>query len=263
MARCSKCSKRLGLFSRKHHAPSDDGRTFTILCDDCFSARQPPRAGASCRPLSVKSPSKDQGGTLSELLHGIREHVAILAGDTSQEERIARLVSRGPNVIVAIESSIRWCIDAGRWENAGLLCEAAARIGGDEARELLRYYATAVSNIYEYETYIRPAAERGLAQFAGGQAQPYHACPAMHTAIPAAMTDQQMVDKLVALARYYAGGGLSKDNPELQEEVIEIGKALNRRGGVEEMLRVFAMVPEIRGKRTLDMEWDQIGDWRG
>jgi hypothetical protein len=85
----------------------------------------------------------------------------------------------------------------------------------------------------------------------------------MHTAIPAAMTDQQMVDKLVALARYYAGGGLSKDNPELQEEVIEIGKALNRRGGVEEMLRVFAMVPEIRGKRTLDMEWDQIGDWRG
>ncbi|MBS1789336.1 MAG: hypothetical protein JST85_16545 [Acidobacteria bacterium] len=77
------------------------------------------------------------------------------------------------------------------------------------------------------------------------------------------MTDQEMAAKLTELARYYASGGLSANNPMLVNEVMEIGRALNRRGGISEMRRIFAMVPPMQGKRTVEMQWDGIGDWRG
>ena len=77
------------------------------------------------------------------------------------------------------------------------------------------------------------------------------------------MTDQEMVNKLTELARYYAGGGLSKDNPMLVEEVIAIGRTLNNRGGISEMRRVFIMAPSIHGMRTVEMTWDGIGEWLG
>ena len=77
------------------------------------------------------------------------------------------------------------------------------------------------------------------------------------------MTEQEMIDKIVALAKYYADGGLSANNPKLLNEVIEIGKTLNYQGGIKEMRRIFNMVPQIQGKRTVEMEWDGIGDWRG
>ena len=77
------------------------------------------------------------------------------------------------------------------------------------------------------------------------------------------MTDHEMVNKLIELATYYAKGGLSADNPKLVNEVEEIGRTLNRRGGINEMRRIFAMVPPMQGKRTVEMVWDGIGSWRG
>jgi hypothetical protein len=77
------------------------------------------------------------------------------------------------------------------------------------------------------------------------------------------MTDREMVNKLVELARYYAGGGLSRDNLALVSEVMEIGKVLDGRGGITEMRRLFAKVPAMQGKRTVEMQWDGIGNWCG
>lgn len=84
-----------------------------------------------------------------------------------------------------------------------------------------------------------------------------------HISKGVAMTDREMVDKLIELARYYADGGLSSENPALVNEVMEIGRVLDRRGGITEMRRIFAKVPAMQGKRTVEMQWDGIGDWRG
>lgn len=75
--------------------------------------------------------------------------------------------------------------------------------------------------------------------------------------------DQEMVKKLIQLAQYFAQGGYSKDNPELVNEVMEIGRKLDNRGGISEMRRIFAMVPPMQGKRTVEMQWSGIGSWRG
>jgi hypothetical protein len=75
--------------------------------------------------------------------------------------------------------------------------------------------------------------------------------------------DAEMVRKLTNLATYYAEGGLSRDNADLVEQVRKIGRDLHERGGITEMRRVFALVPVIAGKRTLEMEWNGIGEWRG
>jgi hypothetical protein len=77
------------------------------------------------------------------------------------------------------------------------------------------------------------------------------------------MNDQETVATLVDLANYYANGGLSADNSDLVNNVIEIGRALDRNGGIQEMRRVFNMVPSMRGERTVEMQWDGIGEWRG
>jgi hypothetical protein len=77
------------------------------------------------------------------------------------------------------------------------------------------------------------------------------------------MTDQEMMGKIIELANYYASGGLSADNPKLVNEAVEVGKVLNQRGGISEMRRIFNMVPQMQGKRTVDMQWDGIGDWKG
>ena len=77
------------------------------------------------------------------------------------------------------------------------------------------------------------------------------------------MSDQEMVQKLIELANYYAGGGLSASNPVLVQKVEEIGRALDQRGGIDEMRRVFNMVPPMQGKRTVEMVWGGIGRWQG
>ena len=77
------------------------------------------------------------------------------------------------------------------------------------------------------------------------------------------MSDQEMVKKFIELARYYANGGLSADNPSLVNLVVEIGEELNRRGGISEMQRIFNEIPPMQGKRTVEMQWGGIGDWQG
>jgi hypothetical protein len=77
------------------------------------------------------------------------------------------------------------------------------------------------------------------------------------------MSDQDMVKKLTELANYYARGGLSRDNPQLVNEAMEIGRTLHDRGGITEMRRIFNMIPPMQGKRTVEMQWGGIGDWQG
>jgi hypothetical protein len=75
-------------------------------------------------------------------------------------------------------------------------------------------------------------------------------------------SDRDMLEILVSLCEAYA-----EDNVEriarLEPKATRIGEALNRRGGIEEMRRVYALIRPQRGLRTLDMHWNGIGDWRG
>ena len=76
------------------------------------------------------------------------------------------------------------------------------------------------------------------------------------------MTDQQMVQVLTNLCQAYA----NSDNTaiaRLEPEATKIGEELNARGGMNEMRRIFATVPNVRGKGTVEMHWGGIGDWRG
>jgi HEAT repeat protein len=49
----------------------------------------------------------------------------------------------------------------------------------------------------------------------------------------------------------------------LEPQATAIGKALDKRGGYAEMLRVFEKLGDRRGSRTLEMHWGGIGDWQG
>ena len=49
----------------------------------------------------------------------------------------------------------------------------------------------------------------------------------------------------------------------LEPGATKIGRRLNRRGGIEEMRRIWYQLGGIRGARTLEMHWDGIGEWRG
>ncbi|MGH2740166.1 MAG: hypothetical protein ACRDH6_06765 [Actinomycetota bacterium] len=50
---------------------------------------------------------------------------------------------------------------------------------------------------------------------------------------------------------------------DLEQMATAIGKDLNRRGGIEEMRRIFYMLGSIPGARTLEMHWGGIGEWMG
>jgi len=74
--------------------------------------------------------------------------------------------------------------------------------------------------------------------------------------------DAEMVHFLRALCNAYAS------NDRAQVERLEplatiIGEELNGRGGIRAMRRVWELLGNIRGARTLDMHWNGIGDWRG
>lgn len=74
--------------------------------------------------------------------------------------------------------------------------------------------------------------------------------------------DGSALSTLIALCRAYA----SNDEAaiaRLEPMATRIGEDLNRRGGIEEMRRVFSKIPPMQGKRTLEMHWGGIGEWRG
>lgn len=75
-------------------------------------------------------------------------------------------------------------------------------------------------------------------------------------------SDVQMLEVLRSLCDAY-----SRNERRLIEALeltaFDIGKELNRRGGMKEMLRVFNMLQGRPGSRTLEMHWNGIGDWMG
>jgi len=76
------------------------------------------------------------------------------------------------------------------------------------------------------------------------------------------MTDREILDILVALCHAYAANDEAAIT-KLEPQATKIGEDLHRRGGIQEMRRVYSLVPSMQGKRTLEMHWDGIGEWRG
>jgi HEAT repeat protein len=76
-----------------------------------------------------------------------------------------------------------------------------------------------------------------------------------------AAADQKIVQKLLELAAHYANGGINKENPWLVKEVEEIGRTLYSRGGIREMERVWLKMPLVEGKRQVELQWNNIGQW--
>ena len=77
-----------------------------------------------------------------------------------------------------------------------------------------------------------------------------------------ATSDGQMVDMLVNLCNAYTANDRDAIS-KLEPQATAIGKQLDARGGIFEMRRVFRMIPQMGGKRTLEMHWGGIGEWRG
>lgn len=76
------------------------------------------------------------------------------------------------------------------------------------------------------------------------------------------MQDDQALDTLRRLCAAY----MTNDRPAIQvlePMATQIGEELDRRGGIQEMRRVFALLGGVPGSRTLEMHWDGVGDWRG
>ncbi len=74
-------------------------------------------------------------------------------------------------------------------------------------------------------------------------------------------TEPEMLQVLSGLCDAYA----ANDQAAISRLVLEataIGETLNRRGGLNEMRRIFAKLGDRPGSRTLEMHWGGIGDWR-
>lgn len=76
------------------------------------------------------------------------------------------------------------------------------------------------------------------------------------------MNDQEMLETLRQLCDAYTLNETAVI-ARLEPLATQIGEELNRRGGIEEMRRMWNRLDNMRGARTLDMHWDGIGDWRG
>lgn len=76
------------------------------------------------------------------------------------------------------------------------------------------------------------------------------------------MNDQEMVKKLESLCSAYATNNNTMVS-SLEPIATSIGQELDRKGGIQEMRRIFNMVSQQQGKRTLEMHWGGIGDWEG
>jgi hypothetical protein len=75
-------------------------------------------------------------------------------------------------------------------------------------------------------------------------------------------SDAQLVRTLVQLCIAYTANDREAIG-RLDPEAKAIGQMLDARGGFDEMLRIFNLVPSMPGKRTLEMHWHNIGRWRG
>jgi len=158
------------------------GRSFPGIVDGYRSAQQwnldhPPLtpAAASGPAASPVVRDRDHGAAgeasvavnVDSLLSDIVEHVDIVIGDTSQDERVAQLLSLGPSVVPNINAAINRVVgtqgghSTHQYENAGRLCEVIGELGGPSAFTILSRYADQDSNIWEY-SHIREGARKGL-----------------------------------------------------------------------------------------------------
>ena len=74
------------------------------------------------------------------------------------------------------------------------------------------------------------------------------------------MTDPQMIRILGALCTAYHTNN-PQDIRRLEPTAIDIAEELSRRGGEEEMLRVFGLLGGMPGSRSLEIHWHGIGGW--
>lgn len=76
------------------------------------------------------------------------------------------------------------------------------------------------------------------------------------------MSDEQILSLLSDLCSAYTANNKT-DISSLEPIATRIGMELFERGGLAEMKRVFNMLGNRAGARTLDMHWDGVGSWRG
>ncbi len=81
-------------------------------------------------------------------------------------------------------------------------------------------------------------------------------------AAAADMSESAMVSTLSKLCMAYMQSD-RRTVQALEPVATSIGHLLNLRGGLQEMRRVWHLLGNMPGARTLDMHWDGIGDWRG
>jgi len=82
---------------------------------------------------------------------------------------------------------------------------------------------------------------------------------------PITVSPQKTGDQL-SILKQLCGAYTRNDFAQIQRLeplATEIGRELDRQGGITEMRRVYSSLGGIPGTRTLDMHWDGIGDWRG
>ena len=262
----------IGFYSSK-----PDGYLFSTSC-----------VSFSVRYIKDEPAKKITSENISNVLKEIIDHVSLVPGtEQKQDKRIAELINIGPDALEQIRSailSVNFGDNIAKYENAGLLCQAIGKIGGDEAFDILNSFATRPSDIMEYK-YIREGAVKGLF-FLIEKDERVRKClenikneyglselinPILkqkeeqhqeaQNVEENIMSDQEMLSTLKRLCNAYA-----QDDPiykELEPLATKIGQQLNDRGGINEMRRIFYQLGGMRGVRTLEMHWGGIGDWRG
>ena len=114
--------------------------------------------------------------------------------------------------------------------------------------------AALTAALQDHNEHVRNAAATSLDKI--GAAQTVQAPAAL-----ASDSDQGMLDVLRPLCDAYAANDRLAI-ARLEPLATQIGKDLNRRGGLSEMRRLFEKLGGRSGSRTLEMHWGGIGNWR-
>jgi len=178
-----------------------------------------------CDQLSDDSPLQESG--LFNNKKGVREQAAHALGELRDHRAVE------PLLLLLNDPSLR---------QAGL--KSLAKFDEPRANAAVLAAKQEEQREAEAELRVKEAKERELA------------APATE------MSDSDMVNTLCRLCDAY----MTSDRQvitSLEPLATSIGHALNRRGGVVEMLRIFHLLDGRWGSRTIDMLWDGIGNWRG
>lgn len=76
------------------------------------------------------------------------------------------------------------------------------------------------------------------------------------------MSDDEKLDTLRQFCHAYGTKDFSNFDPVTMDGVVRsIGDILNARGGIEEMRRFVDQLGSVAGIRSLELNWDGIGEW--